>query len=118
MILEKQIEEMAKVMHERCREISEDTEGIAKLEAQGKTMPDDFAEVLYNAGYRKATDVAEEIFAEIQAEIKAALDSNYKALPQVEMSEELWSCVRGKIDCLRGLDDFIDELKKKWEVEG
>ena len=62
---ENQVEEMAKVMHERCREISEDTEGIAKLEAQGKTMPDDFAEVLYNAGYRKATDVAREIFEEI-----------------------------------------------------
>ena len=49
----KQIEEMARVMHERSREIAEDTEGIAKLEAQGKTFPDDFAEVLYNAGYRK-----------------------------------------------------------------
>ena len=62
-------------------------------------------------------EVAKEIFAEIQAEIKAALDSNYKALPKVEQSEELWSCVRGKIDCLRGLDDFIDELKKKYTEE-
>lgn len=72
------------------------------------------AEKLYIAGYRKASEVAREIFAEIQAEIKAALDSNYKALPKVELSEELWSCVRGRIDCLQGLEDFIEKLKKKY----
>ena len=120
---EKQIEEMAKDL------------GIA-FQLAGTTRFGAVAEILVNAGYRKIhddnaiqcvcyalgcqaaekikSDVAREIFAEIQAEIKAALDSNYKALPQVEMSEELWSCVRGKIDCLRGLDDFIDELKKKY----
>lgn len=102
----KQIEEMAKVI-ESVGKWEECTFGYYKSKAKA----------LYEAGYRKASEVAEEIFAEIQAEIKAALDSNYKALSQVELSEELWSCVRGKIDCLRGLDDFIDELKKKWEVE-
>lgn len=86
----------------------------AHLENGDDYLSDIVATELYDKGYCKASEVAREIFAEIQAEIKAALDSNYKALPKVELSEELWSCVRGKIDCLRGLDDFIDELKKKY----
>lgn len=56
MTKEKQIEEMAKVMHERAHEIAVDTYGMAKLEAQSKTMPDDFADALYTAGYRKVHD--------------------------------------------------------------
>ena len=63
------------------------------------------------------TDTATKIFAEIQAEIKAVLDNNYRVLPKVELSDTLWYSVRGKIDCLRGFDDFIDELKKKYAEE-
>ena len=102
------IEEMARVM---CgnREKS-----CLLCPIQSPCLMRNCAELLNAEGYCKASEGAREIFAEIQAEIKAALDSNYKALPKVELSEELWSCVRGKIDCLRGLDDFIDELKKKY----
>lgn len=66
----------------------------------------------------------EEIFAEIQEEIKLALDSNYKARDRRQMiviahgssalDREFIEYVSGKIDTLRGLDDFIAELKKKY----
>lgn len=68
----------------------------------------------YDAGYRKATEVAEEIFAEIEKEIEEALKSNYKVLPQLEFSNELYNSVRGKIDALRGIEGFIAELKNKY----
>ncbi len=64
---------------------------------------------------RKAKqEVAREIFEEIHKEIEEALKSNYKVLPQVEQSEELYYRVKGKIDALRGIDDFLAELKKKY----
>ena len=56
----------------------------------------------------------EKIFAEIELEIKLALDSNYKARIQVELSDELYHTVNGKISALRGIDDFLAELKKKY----
>lgn len=57
---EKQIEEMAKVMRSHC-EIDNQC-GSCHFE----TCNECFAEVLYNAGYRKAS----EIFQEIENEIK------------------------------------------------
>ena len=62
-------------------------------------------------------EVAREIFEEIEQEINAALQSNYKVLPQIEQSESLWNRVNGKIDTLRGIDGFIAELKKKYTEE-
>ena len=60
------------------------------------------------------TEVAREIFEEIDKEIEEALKSNYKVLPQLEFSNELYNSVRGKIDALRGIESFIAELKKKY----
>lgn len=107
-----QIEKLARVM---CGDEVVDSCQDCESTYNGYFTPDEcnlkqMAERVIDAGYCSVS----EIFTEIQAEIKAALDSNYKALPQVEMSEELWYCVRGKIDALRGIDDFIDELKKKY----
>lgn len=77
------------------------------------------AEALYNAGYRKSTDVAEEIFAEIEKEIELALDCNYKVKrDSQDMNDTLVIYVEGKIDCLRGLLGYIAELKEKYTEEG
>ena len=76
------------------------------------------AQALYSNGYRKASDIAREIFEEIEQKIAAALKSNYKVLPQVIDSYEIYHTVQGKISALRGINDFIDELKKKYESEG
>lgn len=69
----------------------------------------------YKMHYEKAKiEVAREIFEEIDREINDALQSNYKVLPIIEESEALWNRVNGKIDALRGIDGFIDELKQKY----
>lgn len=65
------------------------------------------AKLLYNAGYRKASDVAREIFAEIDK----ILDNYHSAcLPAGAI--EAYTYYEG------GLGDAIAELKKKYESEG
>ena len=75
----------------------------------------------YINGYnRKSTEVAEEIFGEIEKEIHLALNSNYNARaersahPHIEMADEFVSYCDGKIHALRGIDDYVAELKKKY----
>lgn len=78
------------------------------------------AEGLKNLAVKQAKqEVAGKIFEEIHKEIELALDSNYKVLKEHRDKEnpifnELVSRVKGKIDALRGTEDFIDELKKKY----
>lgn len=59
---EKQIEEMAKDMCACCREAVTNNE----CELGGCDGVRQHAEALYNSGYRRASDVAEEIFAELK----------------------------------------------------
>ena len=54
---EKQIEEMAQTIHDVA-------------EAHHIIWCTELAKILYNAGYRKASDVAEEIFAEVMQAIE------------------------------------------------
>jgi hypothetical protein len=62
-----------------------------------------------------ASDVAREIFEEIDREIEMALKCNYKVKRDAEDDNEgLVPYIDGKIDCLRGLEGFIAELKKKY----
>lgn len=58
---DKQIEEMAKLTKQRCR--------IDNLcgSCTWETCNDCLSEALYNAGYRKAPEVAREIFEEIES---------------------------------------------------
>ncbi len=69
---DKQIEEMVKAVCiqmrdypkltcKKCKESNRSTNAYCRIQFE--------MERLYNAGYRKSTDVAEEIFAEIDAEI-------------------------------------------------
>lgn len=81
----------------------------------------------YALEYLKADVVprseVEKIFEEIHKEIALALDSNYKARQEhidkhfkgiFYVYDNFISLVDGKIQALRGIDDFIDELKKKY----
>jgi hypothetical protein len=70
--------------------------------------------VLPTADVAPKSEVAREIFEEIEREITDALKSNYKVLPQVEESEALWNNVNGKINALRGIGYFIEELKERY----
>ena len=70
------------------------------------------------ADVAQKSEVAREIFAEIEREIVAALQSNYSA-KQERVEKQIpddfvsYMC-EGKIAALRGIDDFIAELKKKY----
>ena len=65
-----------------------------------------------------ASDVAEEIFAEIEKEIELALDSNYRAKKEhynhsvIQNYDNFNAMCDGKIYAMRGLLDFIAELKR------
>ncbi len=66
---------------------------------------------------RIKTEVAREIFEGIEREINLALESNYKAkrLKNNDPNSSTFiNIVDGKITALRGIDDFIAELKKKY----
>ena len=108
-----QIEEMANIIFES-----------SPIPSVWRSDATKFAESLYNAGYRKASEVAKEIFEEIDREICLALESNYKARNRRQMiviphgsstfDREFIEYVSGKIDALRGINDFFAELKKKY----
>ena len=64
--------------------------------------------------------LTKKIFDEIEEEICAALDSNYKALRTYDDGRnndyilELVGRIKGKIDALRGIEAFVEELKEKY----
>jgi hypothetical protein len=91
---DKQIEEM-------LRDISEIQNGGWKFVGNSEFTTDvtneDVVEYLYNAGYRKATDVAREIFEEIE---DIRLEHSYGEIDGNELNVKLFN------------------LKKKYESEG
>ena len=91
---EKQIEEMRKdIFAAFC--------GYAKWEEDWQSL----AEAVYNAGYRKASKVAREIFEEIE-QVMSSLDRRYMASGNPKQS---WG--------VRGAMAEIAELKKKYTEE-
>lgn len=95
--------------------------------ASRSQMIEDFCTELKNAPTADVvpkSEVASEIFAEIDREICLALESNYKARDHRQMivivhgsstlDREFIEYVCGKIDTLRGINDFVAELKKKY----
>jgi hypothetical protein len=69
---EKQIEEMAKDL---CRNSLTEYCASGRCQNPNCLVNAKALETLYNAGYRKASDVAEEIFAEIEEGIKSAVSA-------------------------------------------
>jgi hypothetical protein len=63
------------------------------------------------------TEVARKICCEIEEEIVAALESNYKVISKFVESDSLYYTVKGKISALRGIEGFVEELKKKYTEE-
>ena len=92
---EKQIEKMAKAVCELYKDFGSCEACDAELDIDGEPcIHECFAKAFYNAGYRKASDVAEEIFAEIERSI-FRLETPYQTLYCID-------------------DGFIAELKKKY----
>lgn len=107
--MEKQIEEMARIVGS-CEGVDD------KFCLKHQTCALCKAERVFNADYRKQSDVVNKICCEIKQEIAAALESNYKAEKQNRAIDRLYmhEAIMGKITALRGIDDFISELKKKY----
>lgn len=73
------------------------------------------------AGYRKASEVAREIFEELEKEIKLALEINKEEKDKLINSFFSFSLLRSldsKIEVLQAASKFIAKLKKKYESEG
>lgn len=98
---DKQVEEMAIVLSDGgCRKCDCDANGRFNC----KLLYD--AELLYNAGYRKASDVAREIFEEIE-KLMNKLDKRHIACGN---PKQAWG--------VRSAMTELAELKKKYESEG
>ena len=104
---DKQIEEMAKAI-EQARIKATDTTNSMNYGFGGW-----YAKELYAKGYRKAS----EIFEEIEEEIVAEIDLNNGALIELEDASEIYCRIKGEISALCDIQDFIAELKKKYESE-
>ena len=101
----------------RDKQIEEMAKDLLQAYAINKLCTEDVAEHLYNAGYRKSQDVAEEIFAEIEEiaiQRYAELNSDINRTPEHDKSMFLL----GEIKMLQNAFDFISELKKKYTEDG
>lgn len=80
--------------------------------------PQNTAEKMTAKGYRKSTDVAEEIFAEVEKKISLDLDVIFKEKDELIykgfFSHALLCEFNYKINTLRGIAKFIAKLKKKY----
>lgn len=69
------------------------------------------------------SEIAIKICCEIEEEIVAALESNYKVRaermesPRIDTADEFISYIDGKIATLRGIKDFVENIKNKHTEE-
>ena len=117
---DKQIEEMAKVL---CCDYDDCTQCICKSiesEGDGCTVKSD-CEKLYNADYRKASDVAREIFEEIDESFSQMLEEAENTIADA-IQEENRSVARiaqyGRDVLILARNTLGKILKKKYESEG
>ena len=112
MCRDKQIEKMAEAMHDGCSIVK------ATNQCRGEDCLDCGAVTLYDKGYRKASDVAREIFEEIeellnlQAKIVCETRDKYRETDEPMLS--FIAMLDGRIYSLRVVEEHIDELKKKY----
>ena len=109
---EKQIEEMARTMcggaNDDCIECNTHC-GICEFWTE--------ASILYNAGYRKATDVAREILEKIHLKLDEEIERNKRlARNTIESTPTIiYNTTKATLIDVR---HYIAELKNKYESEG
>lgn len=99
---------IASVMCKSCEEVS----GGCKNTPCGNVLRE--ARRIYDAGYRKQSEVVNKICCDIKQEITAALDSNYRVRGELDVTDDLYHIVNGKISALRGIEGFITEIENKY----
>ena len=110
----KQIEEMANILVNGCK-----MGGCEECKYSEGTFPECAlkytANQLYNAGYRKASEVAREIFEEIEKKVKASIVVYLEEINKEHIKDTpLYDRCSGIVFALKGMDDFLTELKKKY----
>ena len=92
-------------------------------EARMAVVDDEFLDLIDDAFTEDVVpraEVVNKICYEIEEEIVAALESNYRALKEWDDGRcndyilEMVNRIKGKIDALRGIEGFVEELKKKY----
>ena len=92
-------------------------------EARMAVVDDEFLDLINDAfteDVAPRAEVANKICCEIEEEIVAALESNYRALKEWDDGRcndyilVMVGRIKGKIDALRGIEGFVEELKKKY----
>ena len=104
---EKQIDEMAKVI-EQARIKATDTTNSMNYGFGGW-----YAKELYNAGYRKASEVAREIFAEIENIILAGISKDEHFREQMNIETDR-SYFEGGANSQRKVLTLVRQLKKEY----
>lgn len=102
------------IKREAVEEMLENAQMISDGEYCGYCTEDVCIDKIPTADVAPKSEVAREIFAEIENTINNELQNNHKVLPQVEFSNEIWNRISGRINALQGIRDFIAELKKKY----
>ena len=103
---------------ERDKQIEEMVKDLHSAYAINKLYTEDVAESLYEAGYRKASEVAREIFEEIVALMNEVYSSVqygcylYGMTKHTDSPSAQRQC--GKLEGVKYLGDKIAELKKKY----
>ena len=126
MTKDKQIEEMAKVMNECCNRYDEQGNHLGNKCFECECWCDTNhiccsynrkeAEALYNAGYRKASEVAEEIFEEID-DLLYKDERDYDDLMESETVSEIYQEYLACSNYIYGTRKAIAKLKKKYTEE-
>ena len=119
---------MAKVL---CVDYGDCVQCICKsLDSKGDGCTTKFdCEKLYNAGYRKASDVAREIFEEIEDVLQptilalfciseALVDVSKSHITEEKAINYIRECLHGTISSRYRLKKAFEPIKKKYESEG
>ena len=97
----KQIEEMAKVIRS-----SMDNLGCGNFNFTGDEISTMFAKALYNAGYRKQSEVAEEIFAEIES-----LEAENRGF-SICLDSAVKTALKIKCEAIEAIKEFDKKFKR------
>lgn len=110
--------------HEKCIPLNDDRQGEVAYGAMlGLKMAISYAETLSTADVVPRDEVRR-IFEEIEQELVAALESNYRAYREHlekygDKSDLEFLCMcNAKVNALRGIEGFIEELKEKYTKGG
>lgn len=106
--MNKQVEEMAQV-YEEARYKAQETLGSMN-EGAGVW----YAKAFYKAGYRKQSEVAREIFAEIENTINSLQEDCEEGRNDTIKYKQFYD---GRINALEAMKYYLAEIKKKYEVQ-